>query len=57
MVSEEDAIYDESTLIAARPDTEDPFMGMFAQEPELIEQLIAAAMQPHRMTPLRVING
>ena len=37
--------------------TEDPFMGMFAQEPELIDQIVATAMQSRETTPLRVLNG
>lgn len=44
-------------LIATRPDTEDPFIGMFAEEPELIDQIVANAMQSRETTPLRMLNG
>ena len=53
----ETLVKDIINLIATRPDTEDPFMGMFAQEPELIDQIVAAAMQSRETTPLRVLNG
>lgn len=44
-------------FIATRLDTEDPYMGMFAQEPELIDQIVAAAMRSRETTPLRLPNG
>ncbi len=43
--------------LATMLDTEDPFLGMFAQEPELIDQIVAAAMKSRENTPLRFPNG
>lgn len=53
----ETLIKDIINLIATHPDTEDPFIGMFAQEPELIDQIMADAMQSRETTPLRLLNG
>lgn len=44
-------------FLATKLDTEDPFLGMFAQEPELIDQIVAAAMQSREAMPLRLSNG
>jgi len=52
----ETLVKDIINLIATRPDTEDPFMGMFAQEPELIDQIVAATMQSRETMPLRAFN-
>ena len=52
-----DAIYDKNTLIATRLDTEDAFTGMFAQEPELVDQIVTPAMHSRETTPLRARNG
>lgn len=35
----------------------DPFLGMFAQEPALIDQVVAAAMQARKEHPLRACGG
>lgn len=43
--------------IATRLDTEDPFLGMFSEEPELIDQIVANAMQSRETAPLRLLNG
>jgi hypothetical protein len=39
-------------------DTEaDPLLGMFADEPELMDQVIEAALSARETDPLRQING
>lgn len=43
--------------LATMRDTEDPFLGMFAQEPELIDQIVASTMQSRENMPLRLSNG
>ncbi len=50
-------IKDMINAISTMVDTEDPFLGMFAQEPELIDQIVTSAMQTRENTPLRLPNG
>jgi hypothetical protein len=35
----------------------DPLLGMFADEPEVMDQIIASVMRSREMHPLRQING
>jgi hypothetical protein len=35
----------------------DPIVGMFAQEPELIDQIVASAMSARETDPLRLSTG
>ena len=35
----------------------DPFLGMFAQEPALLDQVVASAMQARAEHPLRACDG
>ena len=35
----------------------DPLLGMFVQEPELIDQVIASVMLSREIHPLRPVNG
>jgi hypothetical protein len=35
----------------------DPFLGMFAQEPALLDQVVASAMQVRAEHPLRACDG
>jgi len=44
-------------LLAGAEGTDDPILGMFAQEPGLIDQVLDSAMNAREMHPLRVSNG
>lgn len=44
-------------LLAAADRTPDPLLGMFAQESELIDQVVAQALTAREMDPLRIGNG
>jgi hypothetical protein len=44
-------------LLARIEDTEDPLLGMFSQEPDLIDQVLNSAMSARETHPLRVTNG
>ena len=35
----------------------DPLLGMFAEEPELIDQVLASVMKARETHPLRLVNG
>jgi hypothetical protein len=44
-------------LLAMAERTDDPILGMFAQEPELIDQVLESAMTARETHPLRSFNG
>jgi hypothetical protein len=44
-------------LLAGAEGTDDPILGMFAQEPELIDQVLGSAMAARETHPLRAPNG
>lgn len=44
-------------LLAQTEATDDPILGMFAQEPELIDQIVEATMTAREVHPLRLLNG
>jgi hypothetical protein len=44
-------------LLAGAEETSDPLVGMFAREPELIDDVLAAAMTAREIHPLRAPNG
>jgi hypothetical protein len=44
-------------LLAGTEGTNDPILGMFAQEPELIDQVLCSAMTARETHPLRSPNG
>lgn len=43
--------------LGASDSTEDPFLGMFADEPELMDQVVQSAMQAREEHPLRPAGG
>ncbi len=43
--------------LAAIESKADPLLGMFAAEPEVIDQVIEAAMMDRETHPLRLVNG
>jgi len=44
-------------LLALVEEADDPIMGMFAQEPELIDQVVESAMAAREADPLRLPNA
>ena len=44
-------------LLAGAEETGDPLVGMFAREPELIDEVLTSAMTAREMHPLRSSNG
>lgn len=44
-------------LLAGAKGATDPILGMFAGEPELIDQVLQSAMSAREMHPLRSPNG
>lgn len=44
-------------LLAGDQESDDPLMGMFSQEPDLMDQVINSAMSARETDPLRVPNG
>jgi len=43
-------------LLAGTLETGDPLLGLFAQEPDLIDTITEAAMQARELVPLRLAN-
>lgn len=52
-----EALIKEIIDLWAGAEGQDPIIGMFAQEPELIDQVLNSAMTAREMHPLRVPNG
>ena len=44
-------------MVAGTQATDDPLLGMFAQEPELINQVTESAMLARQVASLRLPNG
>jgi len=44
-------------LLAGAEGTGDPIVGMFAQEPELMDQVLDSAMRARETDPLRLSDG
>ena len=53
----ESLIKDLIELLATAESTGDPITGMFAQEPELIDRVVASAMEARERDPLRLSSG
>jgi hypothetical protein len=44
-------------LLAGAEGSEDPLLGMFSQQPDLVDEVVQAAMSARETDPLRVSNG
>jgi hypothetical protein len=44
-------------LLAGAAGTDDPLIGMFSHEPDLIDQVVHSVMSAREMHPLRAPNG
>jgi len=53
----QDLVKDLLQQAAPRPATEDVFLGLFGDEPELIDQIVDAAMKAREQQPLRQTGG
>jgi hypothetical protein len=53
----EDLLQELIEVLAGSGPVDDPFLGMFAHNPELIDQIVESAMAAREQHPLRASNG
>jgi hypothetical protein len=56
-VSVEELLKEALSHLGARPAADDPITGMFADEPELLDQIVEEAMQAREREPFRLSDG
>jgi hypothetical protein len=56
-VSVEELLKEALSHLGVPPTVEDPITGMFADEPELLDQIVEEAMQARERDPFRLSSG